>query len=810
MMTKQMAKHAETQVRASVLSYKPSLSHAVYDTIFSYWRLPVRQKAAIQEKLPRIQVDQVPDVVVSVDWARFLEGLEAVTGEGVSPVQVTWAWALCAEKVFDGCVVPVIHKPSQSLWTDHVLTHATKLWDLLDLLQQERGEYYMSFLILITILERALYDLYHQYAKPSTTPDGKTPRKKNKKKNMILRDLLHSDTLNSVLPEGLMALLRILFLPSGLNIRNLVWHGFMIPAEFPRCFGCLTAILLLELPRYFKAPASSKSSESEPMFRLRWFDERFILPSQLTKRPELTSWVHKHSAAIALSGFVPKGRANLVQKALDALSQDSDEYWFLFAILPVLEHALRVEFVRANNENFEISTEYAVAQIDAYYSTLDGFGQRDKHQVLLHPEVLLDTKPDGEAPSSSTVLNSVYEMLSPAALAVFLDLFMMASGPNVRAKLCHGEADLADLLAVRGDDAKPFSIVTQMLLLAMASVCKLNDSSVSCGTKRPLEGQNESLLSTFETMVTSSFHPFNQLQRLLTTCKQQRTTFATFREQWMDFRVSLIENTADSSAEPMAVVEILRSDEMFGGGQKLTILEKVQRLAEFQVLYSELAALSAAHVKQSKTSFSTQLIGLQEQVARIQTTLADHFQVIHHAVVVSTPSSEAEAISDPDLQRYLLALTDADGLSVSSCMIEILGSIIRSLDTFQARFLALVALIREGKARTNHRRSLLNQVFFLPVFQAIQEVCLGLTEHQIIHLTEVARRKATLRVDTRPLCPLARQFEQLQKKLLQFVTAFEGCTGSSEASQKSGEKALQLASQFFQSKAIRNVLTHTK
>jgi len=82
--------------------------------------------------------------------------------------------------------------------------------------------------------------------------------------------------------------------------------------------------------------------------------------------------------------------------------------------------------------NTEASGEYASAQLKQYYSTLDGYGQRHQHQVLL------DRTLHGETSHQ----NKLYQTMPRVALEAMLDLFMAATGPNVRAKLCHGEANL--------------------------------------------------------------------------------------------------------------------------------------------------------------------------------------------------------------------------------------------------------------------------------------------------------------------------------------------------------------------------------
>lgn len=57
--------------------------------------------------------------------------------------------------------------------------------------------------------------------------------------------------------------------------------------------------------------------------------------------------------------------------------------WFAFACLslPILEAGLRAMFVQANPGEHSLGR----ARPDHYFVTLDGYGQRDKHQLLLEP-----------------------------------------------------------------------------------------------------------------------------------------------------------------------------------------------------------------------------------------------------------------------------------------------------------------------------------------------------------------------------------------------------------------------------------------
>ncbi|KAG2872391.1 hypothetical protein PC117_g28038, partial [Phytophthora cactorum] len=267
------------------------------------------------------------------------------------------------------------------------------------MLNDDVGEYSMAFVVGITVLEKALYDLHDERSTSSELV-------KSRKKNMILRDLLHSDTLVDTLPDGLIRLLKILFLPAGLNLRNLVWHGFMAPVEFPKCFGSLTLLLIMALPRYFGDLSSKMKDEKTKLFRIDGFDDRFVTRLEEPRcgedgetQQDLVNVLRNETPAVrdevirrwSTAPFIPLGRSNLLQRAIEALAERGDEFWFLFAVFPVLEHALRLEFLRVNENRAGVLSAYGFAQIDAYYSTLDGFGQKDKHQVLLHPVVLRDT-----------------------------------------------------------------------------------------------------------------------------------------------------------------------------------------------------------------------------------------------------------------------------------------------------------------------------------------------------------------------------------------------------------------------------------
>jgi hypothetical protein len=93
-----------------------------------------------------------------------------------------------------------------------------------------------------------------------------------------------------------------------------------------------------------------------------------------------------------------------------------------------LEQSLRRRFAVVNQ-----CPQMLCANVLQYYSTLDGFGQRSKHQLLLDPEV---------RPELGGGANALMGALPAGALAACLDLFLLSAGPGLRGKLSHGEATL--------------------------------------------------------------------------------------------------------------------------------------------------------------------------------------------------------------------------------------------------------------------------------------------------------------------------------------------------------------------------------
>ncbi|CAN0365800.1 unnamed protein product, partial [Ectocarpus sp. 12 AP-2014] len=369
--------------------------------------------------------------------------------------------------------------------------------------ESSEEQVYVALCVCLTILERALYNIYRkgvsqtnnnyrsvreEHRSDSTLAHEENSEVKEDAEGidgrggslgapaMILRDLIATPEVKAALPEQLVAILRLLLLPMGFNVRNLVWHGFLAPCELPRELASLVLVVTLsisadsspegeagDVARFWEPPeiSSRKLPLSPPMlpktapqvdrspsaaawWELDSFDDRLAYPRALASAVEcLLSAQHRGElkTLVRRSAFVLPGREKLTMLALRALggerdAQGDDEEegngggiaFFLVAVLPVLEHGLRVLFSCAND-----SPGHMFAHAQRYYSTLDGFGQRARHQLLLDQEM-------SGCPDRPNLLLSA---LGRGMSACLLDLFMMSAGPNLRGKVAHGEIDVS-------------------------------------------------------------------------------------------------------------------------------------------------------------------------------------------------------------------------------------------------------------------------------------------------------------------------------------------------------------------------------
>lgn len=233
----------------------------------------------------------------------------------------------------------------------------------------------------------------------------------------LLKDLLQRPELRDLLGVNFVTVLRTFMgPPAGMNLRNVMWHGFSTEAEFPRCHFSFLLVLVDWIGA--RLTEANVAVRERPLVSLAGYDAQGSFSDSLSMLKEPATL-----AAIARlfqdSDFlVPTTEPDWVQFLAD--SQNRLTFTFIVGTLPMLEHGLRRIYARANSCPEKLVT----ANPDTFYTTLD--------------EILAKTTESGE-------LNLAIDLLGVPLVELLYDLFMVQTGPRLRDKVSHGEADPASL-----------------------------------------------------------------------------------------------------------------------------------------------------------------------------------------------------------------------------------------------------------------------------------------------------------------------------------------------------------------------------
>ena len=287
-------------------------------------------------------------------------------------------------------------------------------------------------------------------------------------------------------------LLYALLLPNSLNLRNLLWHGFI--GSLHRPWLSLLRIVIRQLeetddkgaersvvPR--EESAVAVDGMDEPIECFNRVDSPVAVPCPRSKPLPcpLVPWF-----PFAWDPVLERGRAlrrgrtgNLNSEALDAMAEwlPTVQHAALFrwtvdviqrvdtadatpprtigpALVVLLEAGLRREFIDCHHScegpGRDIASDALMARPGVRYITLDGHGQRRQHPLLLQPyhcQSNLDSSPLDERAgcepcTSVTTLqrNRLIVALGGSRAALLTDLFLSPNGPNLRAALSHGSS----------------------------------------------------------------------------------------------------------------------------------------------------------------------------------------------------------------------------------------------------------------------------------------------------------------------------------------------------------------------------------
>lgn len=305
------------------------------------------------------------------------------------------------------------------------------------------GRSYEPMLHGCAALERALVLISRRAAAPGEAGAPPPPP--------LLRDLVASPQAVAALGAGGSEVLRAACSPQLLNVRNLAWHGFLPPARWRPAdlapYAALVLLLVLRLSLALPAGASEESySGVRPARGLGALGAEALSDSLAQLEGGRATWPWAMGAAeleasallLAASPCMPAGHAAAVLAAAAALAAPAGAapcgaVRSAVLLLPALEAALRAAFARAN----PCEAAGVPACLRSYYATLDGYGQRHVHQLLLLPTLFASGAP-----------NRLTAQLGGPAVRLLADLLLQPHGPLLRARLAHGEvapgADAAD------------------------------------------------------------------------------------------------------------------------------------------------------------------------------------------------------------------------------------------------------------------------------------------------------------------------------------------------------------------------------
>jgi hypothetical protein len=223
--------------------------------------------------------------------------------------------------------------------------------------------------------------------------------------------------------ENLSGISKLLLLPTpGLNLRNLVWHGFI--GTLPRAWLALVLVMTRIVQGNKNSAALTPPELPAEVMPLRSND---ALQSVLAVGDKVISQEHLESSSI--KEWLPPSHRGLWDLVVQWIGEGTKPTFTLAILTILLEHALRIDWCRVNKRPDDL-----LARPGAFFVTLDGHGQRHVHDLLLHPYLMTQNEDE-----HARARNKLVDHLGGSTTALLTDIFASScGGPNIRATVSHG------------------------------------------------------------------------------------------------------------------------------------------------------------------------------------------------------------------------------------------------------------------------------------------------------------------------------------------------------------------------------------
>uniref|UniRef100_A0A672VF20 ER membrane associated RNA degradation n=1 Tax=Strigops habroptila TaxID=2489341 RepID=A0A672VF20_STRHB len=323
-------------------------------------------------------------------------------------------------------------------------TNCTELFlEVFDVLQYTQStEVALGLMKLTSCLERALGNVYLLLGKDCP---------------FLLRDLLASEQLAVVFGQAVMNVLRVFIgSPYGLNLRNVLWHGFASPKEIPAKYCAMLLFLTAGLGQLLRTYLlQNKCILVHRPYVI------FVSLEELDVFPDLNhEAVSIAEELVNLSSFVLKPMIPFWMAALTAFKRSRYADCVIF-LLPQLEVGLRLLFTTTNK----------------------------CPNRLLTAEVKFLSK-------SSIHLVFLQEFL--------WDFLNHQEGPRIRDRLSHGEINL---------ETFPREVANQLVAFAITLLCRFSDEDMFAFKEHMVVKPLMNCASCY----CSRFHPIARLKKQVCT-----------------------------------------------------------------------------------------------------------------------------------------------------------------------------------------------------------------------------------------------------------------------------------------------------
>ncbi|NXI48579.1 EMARD protein, partial [Galbula dea] len=344
-------------------------------------------------------------------------------------------------------------------------TNCTELFlEVFDVLQSAQTTgVALGLMKLTSCLERALGDVYLLIGKDCP---------------FLLRDLLASEQLALVFGQAVMNVLRVFIgSPHGLNLRNVLWHGFASPEEIPAKYCAMLLFLTAGLGQLLQTYLLQTKCTlvHRPYVSFISLDELDVFPDLNDETLSVAEELVK------LSSFVLKTMLPFWMSAFTAFKQ-SRYADCVILLLPQLEVGLRLLFTTTN----KCPNRLLTAEPSALYTTFD--------------EMLAKHLENEEVNELPAVLEE------PAMASEFLwDFLNHQEGPRVRDRLSHGEINL---------ETFPRQVANQILAFAISLLCRFSDEDVFAYKEHMVMQPLMNCANCYR----SRFHPISRLKKQVLEC----------------------------------------------------------------------------------------------------------------------------------------------------------------------------------------------------------------------------------------------------------------------------------------------------